>query len=331
MTSRSNRPVGSYLSINRSSDSHSRTVKRPQKAVSVPSGRRRVRSPYGQPPVLVRNETSALPIDNRKRRKTRRRYDVALGSHGAELRLPSLPQVHFGWRLVSFLLVAVLAGAIYAVWTAPEFKVGTVEINGLVRLTKEDIQTVLNLEGQPVFTVSPSNIKEDLAEAFPEIADISVTVGLPASVSVTLEERQPVLALRLGEEELWVDGDGVSFPPRGDSGPLPVIEGEEIATLVSSEGSQGGTRYDPKMIQAVLALSSYVPPGRSLVFDEQHGMGWSDERGWQVYFGKNLADAGEIEMKLRVYDALVQRLDENGIWPQFISVEFLHAPYYRLE
>ncbi len=329
--SRSNRPLGSYLSNNRSSDARPRASKRTRRVVSTPSGRRQIRSPYGHPPVLVRNENSALPTENRRRKKTRRRYDVAMGAYGAELRLPSLPQFHVGWRLVSFLLVAVIAGAIYAVWTAPEFKVGAVEINGLVRLTHEDIQTVVSLEGEPIFTISSSQIKQDLMEAFPEIADVSIAVGLPASVVVTLEERQPVLALRQGEEELWVDGEGVSFSPRGDSGPLPVIEGEEIANLAISEGSEGATRYDPKMIQAVLALSAYVPPGRPLVFDDQHGLGWSDDRGWRVYFGTNLADAGEMEMKLRVYDTLVQRLDENGIWPGFISVEFLHAPYYRLE
>jgi hypothetical protein len=329
--SRSSRPLGSHIFNNRSSDPRTRAGRRPRRAVSTPSGRRQVRSPYVHPPVLVRNENSALPVDNRRRRKTRRRYDVALGAHGAELRLPSLPQIHFGWRLVSFLLVAVLAGAVYALWTAPEFKVAEVEINGLVRLTREDIETVLGVEDQPVFSINPAKIKQDLEEAFPEIADISVSVTLPASVAVTIEERQPVLALRLGEEELWVDSEGVVFPARGDTGPIPQIEGEGIAAMAGSSDSQDVMQYDPKLIQAFLALSAYVPIDRSLVFHEQHGIGWSDDRGWQVYLGANLADSSEIEMKLRVYDALVQRLDENGIWPRFISVEFLHAPYYRLE
>jgi cell division protein FtsQ len=327
---RSTRPLGSSPSHNRSTDSRLRATKRPRRDVSATSGRRQVRSPYGHPPVLVRNETSALPIDNRKRRKTRRRYDVALGSHGAELRLPSLPQVHFGWRFVSFLLVAILAGFIYAIWTAPEFKVQAVDIQGQVRLLPEDIQTILGLEGQPIFTVNPAQIEQDLKEAFPEIADMSVAIGLPASVTVTLEERQPVLAIRTGEEEVWVDKDGVSFPPRGDSGLLPVVEGS-IPGLAGADGMEASRVFDPKMIQSILAVSAYAPPGRSLTFDDEHGLGWADDRGWLAYFGANLADAGEMEMRLRVYDALVQRLDENGVWPRLISVEFLHAPYYRLE
>lgn len=326
---RSTRPLGSIPSHNRSTDSRLRSSKR--RAVPAASGRRQVRSPYGHPPVLVRNENSALPTDNRRSRKTRRRYDVALGAHGAELRLPSLPQIHFGWRLVSFLLVAVLAGGIYAVWSAPEFKVEAVEINGLVRLTPEDIHTVLGLEDEPIFAVSSSKIKQDLKDAFPEIADISVTIGLPASVVVTVVERQPVLALRMGEEEVWVDRDGVGFPPRGDSGPLPVVEGGTETIYAGLNGIQDSVVFDPEMIQTILAVSAYVPPGRSIAYDDEHGLGWSDDRGWLVYFGTGLSEGAEMEMKLRVYDALVQQLDESGVWPKFISVEFLHAPYYRLE
>ena len=59
-----------------------------------------------------------------------------------------------------------------------------------------------------------------------------------------------------------------------------------------------------------------------------HGLGWKDPRGWEVYFGMNLKD---MEMKLRVYKTLVKRLGKEKIQPQLISVEYVHAPYYRLE
>ena len=323
---RSTRPLGIYPSQNRSEDT--RSSKRKRRVVSPMGGRKQVRSPYGQPPVLVRNDASALPIDRRKRRTARRRYDVALGSHGAELRLPSLPQVRLSWRLLSVLLVAVLVGAIYAVWTAPEFQVQAVEVKGLVRLTPADINTVLGIEDQPIFTINPTEITQDLQDAFPEVAGVSVDIHLPASVVVTLDERQPVLAVRVDGEEIWIDGEGIGFPVRGDTGPLPTIEVGDLAVL---GGVEDQNAFDPKMIQAILVVTSYVPAGQTLVLDEEHGLGWTDERGWKAYFGLNLEDSAEMEMKLRVYDALVQRLEDNGVWPRLISVEFLHAPYYRLE
>jgi hypothetical protein len=36
-------------------------------------------------------------------------------------------------------------------------------------------------------------------------------------------------------------------------------------------------------------------------------------------------------MKLNVYQTLVDQLQSEGIQPEMISVEYVHAPYYRME
>jgi cell division septal protein FtsQ len=82
----------------------------------------------------------------------------------------------------------------------------------------------------------------------------------------------------------------------------------------------------PEMVSAILAMSKVVPANVTLIYDANHGLGWQDERGWQVYLG----DAQDMEMKLRVYDALVQRLLSEEVQPALISVEHVHNPYYRL-
>jgi hypothetical protein len=56
-------------------------------------------------------------------------------------------------------------------------------------------------------------------------------------------------------------------------------------------------------------------------------MGWKDGRGWDVYFG----EPQDMDMKLVVYQATVRRLESEGIQPVLISVEQVHAPYYRME
>ena len=66
----------------------------------------------------------------------------------------------------------------------------------------------------------------------------------------------------------------------------------------------------------------------NLVYDSVHGLGWNDPKGWEVYFGSEDQD---MEMKLTVYQALVDRLENEGIQPAMISVEYVHAPYYRME
>jgi hypothetical protein len=36
-------------------------------------------------------------------------------------------------------------------------------------------------------------------------------------------------------------------------------------------------------------------------------------------------------LKLTVYEAIVARMAYDGIQPALISVEYAHAPYYRME
>ena len=71
-----------------------------------------------------------------------------------------------------------------------------------------------------------------------------------------------------------------------------------------------------------------MPADTMLVYDSEHGLGWNDPNGWEVYFG---AEDQDMEMKLSVYQAMVERLQSEGIQPALISVEYVHAPYYRME
>jgi hypothetical protein len=71
-----------------------------------------------------------------------------------------------------------------------------------------------------------------------------------------------------------------------------------------------------------------APENTSLLYSNRHGLGWKDSRGWQAYFGTDIQD---MDAKLKVYKALVQELRSEDIQPVMISVEHLHAPFYRLE
>jgi hypothetical protein len=57
-------------------------------------------------------------------------------------------------------------------------------------------------------------------------------------------------------------------------------------------------------------------------------MGWSDPQGWQVFFGSSTAD---MDSKLVTYRGIVDYLNQKHIKPKLISVEFAHAPFYRME
>lgn len=320
----------------RADDVRRRRSRRSQRrAGSSPTRRKGKPRAESKPPVMMRGWGSGGSDSNRRKgTRTKRRYDVALSTPGAEMRLPSLPAVRIGWRLVSGLLVGVLAFTLYSIWNAPMYKVSVVEVEGLRRLSSFDINAVANVAGKSIFEVDARQINRDLRLAFMEVESISVDIALPAIVKVSVVERQPVLVWEEDGRSMWIDSKGVAFPPRGEEGPSILVKAEDVplsspSDLEADEQSESLSRYlPPRLVSAILAISVQSPEGTPLVYTNDHGLGWKDRRGWEVYFGM---DTDDMEMKLRVYKALVQSLKKEKIQPELISVEYVHAPYFRME
>ncbi|MBU1662273.1 MAG: FtsQ-type POTRA domain-containing protein, partial [Chloroflexi bacterium] len=244
-----------------------------------------------------------------------------------------------GWRLASFVLVAGLLVLLSHLWNSPNYLVQMAEVQGALRLTGSDINRVLNVYNTSIFAINPRQMENMLRMAYPELADVSVQVGLPATVLVTLDERLPVLAWQQDTNILWVDADGISFSPRGEmdslvwveahaAPPLPLRVDDANPSLDADVNAAPQAFMPPDLVSAVLMLGAQSPEGAPLVYDPRHGLGWNDARGWAVYFGMDVAD---VKTKQLIYQAVVERLQADGIRPALINVEHVHAPYYRLE
>ncbi|MBE0408745.1 MAG: hypothetical protein IBX69_03325 [Anaerolineales bacterium] len=288
-----------------------------------------------QPPVLGRRGIVGDVFSSKQttNKKVKRRYDLSLGASGAEMRLPSLPAIHLGWRLVSGVMVAGLLFCIYTLWTSPDFKVNAATIEGLERVTWEEVILVAGVLDKPIFIIEPPKVQEDLHRAFPEFANIFVKVELPAKVLILVEERQPILAWKESQHVLWVDKYGISFPPRGESAPEITVEAlsplsQSIPESIFDDEILDHQLLSIDMVSAIMALSVKSPENTPLVYIQDHGLGWRDQRGWDVFFGRY---DEEVEMKIDLYEAIIEYLAKQQTQPVLISVEHLHAPYYRLE
>jgi hypothetical protein len=288
------------------------------------------------PPVMVRSERQTTPArEPTKKKRLKRRYDVALSTPGAEIRLPSVPRIEVGWRILSAILVGLLGYLLYTYSSSSAYRVTAAEVEGLQRISKHDINIVANVAEQPIFSIDPAEIEQNLEEAFFDLSDVTVMVTVPSSVTVMVEERRPIIDWRQEGQTMWIDSSGIAFPPRGEKGPQVIVEALDPLPAASSSTDlellpeDDRTRFlPPQLLSAILAISVHVPADTPLFFTEERGLGWQDARGWDVFFGTDLKD---IEMKLLVYDAIVDYLVQSGIQPELISVEFVHAPYYRLE
>jgi cell division protein FtsQ len=302
-------------------------------------------------PVVFTRGGFGTPVLNRAQSKVKRKVAIPLNS-GAELQMPALPMVKAGWRMLSFILVCALSFAIYTVTTSPTFTVSEPEIFGIQRLTVNDIDVIAEIAGSPIFMVDPVEATANLKAAFPELSEVSVKIILPASVVIDVVERQPVLAWHYDQQTLWIDAEGAIFPARGElqgsliavSADIPPLllpkerpaktegqaESEDLAdsAVQSAPGSMVGRRVDPHMLNGIMALSQILPADTTLAFDQIHGMGWSDPAGWNVFIGSKLED---LDIKMAVYQKLVEKINQEEALPSIVSVAQVHAPYYRWE
>lgn len=311
------------------------------------------------PPVMARTPLSgaaqAFPRDaGRKQKRGRRLFNVSLNpAQGAEMSLPALPHISLNWRVVSCALAILLGFALYRLWTSPSYRVDAAQVTGLQRVTSNDVNTALGVTGKPVFTLDAGQLKSDLLAAFPEFYAADVQVEIPNSVLITVTERVPVLSWLQDGKSYLVDKDGMTFPVRHESatGALPVVEAagappgvvlpdkpgpslQEVTiskiTGVPLPGVPASTQATPllttEMVQSILLISEQAPAGAKLIYDPLHGLGWKDRRGWDVFLG----DDQEIAIKLSVYRSILDHLKGSENRPVVISVEYVHAPYYRL-
>lgn len=260
-----------------------------------------------------------------------RRFGIAIGLPQNRLQVPSLPRIQPGWRLASFILGIALIAALYLLWTLPYFRVIEAQVTGAARLSPAEINAALGASGQPVFVLQADELVTRLRLAYPELSSAAVTISLPNQVQVEVVERQPVLLWQQGDSYTWIDATGVAFRPRGQAGGLiPVVSQTTppSGSQVTNDPFSPPPYLSTDLVKSAQILAASLPAGASLVYDAQNGFGWVDPLGWQVFFG---AASKDMALKLRVYQALSASLTARGIYPAFISVVHVDAPYYRME
>ena len=296
---------------------------------------------------IVKDTTRPMPVTTRAKpnapkkkpvQNARRRFQIALPAipiARPNFRSISIPRPRLGWRFVSFLIAVILGAAIYYAFNLPQLRVTDAQVTGNQIVTPADINSVLNIAGQPVFLISPSDLETRLRLNYPELASVRVSVSLPNLVTVNVRERKPVIRWEQGGGYTWIAEDGVAFHPRGEMiGLISIVA--ESAPPVGGSGSSVASAdallnpapfISVEMVQAIKGLAGHVPPGMSILYDARMGFGWNDPRGWRAYFG---ATPNDIELKMRVYEALVNSLTQRGIRPALINVAYPTAPYYRM-
>jgi cell division septal protein FtsQ len=233
--------------------------------------------------------------------------------HGSEGRM------YVSWRLFSALIVVSLAVVLFLFFAADAFYVRSVAVGGLRYLTKEEVFALSDVANMHVFWVDPEQVRANILRS-PTIADAVVHVGWPPQmVSIVIQEREPAVVWDQAGVAAWIDLQGRVMRQWEDRDDLVRVFAEMADGPISPE-----IRIDPQVVNGALQLHDLRPDLTTLRYHPIHGLGFSDERGWDAWFGTGT----DMPERILIYNAIVENLTSRGIQPSEINVVNPDKPFY---
>ncbi len=144
------------------------------------------------------------------------------------------------------------------------FSVNAINLEGAERLTADIILSQLGISGIHYCDQSQGN-RQPGHRDLPSIKTAKVSAGLPASLTIKITERQPLVLWLEPENSYWIDDEGVMFYPRGEAEvaltvvatgnpPTAMMEAleetEDLSEADVTELTTGLTRTTPEFIDA---------------------------------------------------------------------------------
>jgi hypothetical protein len=269
----------------------------------------------------VATRTSWEPRAHRAEPRAYRVHSIPLNDRGVEVQMPAL-SLSMTPRAAAGILAVVAGFALLFLLTTRLFHAGVPQIIGANYLSPESVADSSGIDGANLFLLSSDGMGRTLPQHMPGVKSADLSVGFGGDVTLTIEERVPILLWEQGGSTYWVDAEGVIFPAaRPLDGLVKVTVPDHGPTLTLD----GKPNVSPEVVDSALQLTVALPAGSRIVYDAQHGLGMQDANGWPVYFG----DFGNIAAKLSVYNGLVESLRARGIRPLLVNVSNVRQPFYK--
>jgi cell division septal protein FtsQ len=253
----------------------------------------------------------------------------------------------FWRRLMAFLtLLAVLAGGISFALLSPTFHVQQVQISGTQN--RALIYTIqhMGIQGQNIFLLNQVALVKHL-ETLPLVASASLSVQLPDSLQVTLQERVPALIWQSGGKTFGVAQDGTILAPLSelsgtdhlatvvDKSTVPVKAGDHLSAaniLFVQQALQqlpevaGIGSFALQYINRIVEVTQTVPAN-------QAGSGSfivASSLGWLAYLG-DAGNSNSLSNRLLELQEILSLARQQHLTLAIIDLRFGLRPTYTLK
>ena len=197
-------------------------------------------------------------------------------------------------RAGALLVMLLAAAAVYGVASASAFTFRDLRLEGAAYTDPAAVEQALEgARGANLFGLRTGLLEAGLLD-LPTVQAAHVTVSLPETLAVRLEERSAVLVWRVGARRYLVDREGHLFARVADAPPpdvaaLPVVEDRRA----TSAGLSIGGRLETVDLDAATRLASLVPAdvgsaaeGLTVAVGDANGfVVRARPEAWQAVFG----------------------------------------------
>lgn len=256
----------------------------------------------------------------RKQRSAYRRYDASAAA------APSLHTISQAAarelnrpRLVSGLILLTVIILGLWIWLSEDFYIMQPSVTGNPRVPTEEITSASQISALHVFWVNAAEVETRLLESIPSLRETHLSCALPASCTIAIEERQPLLTWKRGQSVVWIDESGAVFTTHDTMSTLLTVESTDATVQLPGE------RLDTKLMAAILSSAYALPEVQSFRYSAERGLEFDAPRGYAVYLGVG----SNMNERVSVWRALHAQLEQQGVQPKYIDVRFALAPFYE--
>ncbi|MFH1575444.1 MAG: FtsQ-type POTRA domain-containing protein [Candidatus Nealsonbacteria bacterium] len=213
-----------------------------------------------------------------------------------------------------FLILAIAGAIFYGLFFWKVFWVEKVIISGEQKITKEDIgflvdkeleNKALFLATKSIWSVNTNKIKEDILNAFPQIAAAEVRKNFFDAISVQITERVPLALWCEAERCFLLDEDGIIFEDASDDPELVIIKDDNFIeelflgkAVIKKDALAQILKIESKLIEINILINKAL-----IISDERLNI--ETKEGWEIYFNlKGNLDWQSKELKLTIEDRI---------------------------
>lgn len=192
------------------------------------------------------------------------------------------------------LAFCVFTGIFYCLFFLEAFQIEKIIVSGEKKVAKQDIEflveqrlenKILFLKTRSIFAVDLSQIKKDILNKFPQIAELEVSRGFFDAVNVVVVERQGVAQWCQEENCFLLDSGGVIFEELLEMKPSLIL----VKTFRSDLACLGDKVVEGDLLARIFDLKSKVLANAKLSVTEatlasQERLNMETSEGWQIYF-----------------------------------------------